>query len=95
MFGSYSYLWDMNPSNEEDKQTIVSNIINRHRTILKMLKTPTLLYHQSTNLCSILLGPIPDINSKPVINNYNIIQAKLVLSSQVALQRTNFASHFL
>ena len=70
-FGSYSYLWDLNPSNEENKQTIVNTIINRHRIILRMLKTPTLSLRQSKCMSSILLGPIPDILSKPVINNDN------------------------
>ena len=72
LFRSYSYLWDINFINKSDIKTIVNDIINRHRTILIILKMLILTSKQSKKLASELLGLIHNILSEPAIKNLNL-----------------------
>ena len=71
IFQFSNYLWKVTPVNQEEIKTSVNKIINRHKSILKMLKMFTLSSFKSSNLSALILGAIPEIQIKPVINSKN------------------------
>ena len=59
------------PLNQKEIKTSVNEILNRHKTILKILKMSTLSSFKSSNLSALILGAIPEILSKSFINSKN------------------------
>ena len=69
--GGFWYLWKVTLLNQEEIKTSVNEIINRYKSILKMLKMPTLSSFKSNNLSAFILVKIPEIQSKLVNNSKN------------------------